>query len=100
MKINLELPDNCTLQFDNGKVYLSVGINVSNEAKQYLSSNNLFRGKKYWFYSLRKPLNNVSKKEIFDTYNVLLARCMFRCREAKIKYLKSQQEQLKLKFNE
>ena len=54
-------PDNVSdLDFDGNGVTVKVSLNIPPEIKKYISPNNLFKGSKFWVYSLKHTCSNQS----------------------------------------
>lgn len=81
---------NCHLEFTPNGCVVWVSLNVSKEVSEYLSPNNLYNGNKMLIYALKLEVTDVNTRNISDTYDLLLKRCMVSIREAKVKVLNKQ----------
>jgi hypothetical protein len=90
---NNTLP-NTHIEFTADGVVLWVSLNIEHRMIPHLEKTNVFKGKEFQVYALRKLVENPNKFTIEQTWKVLLTRCMVNCREAKIKAIEQEIKQL------
>lgn len=81
---------NCHLELTPNGCIVWVSLNVSKEVGKHLSSNNVYNGNKMLVYALKLEVTEVNTRNISDTYDLLLKRCMISIREAKKKAIDKQ----------
>ena len=91
---NTSLP-NFHLEINSEGCKVWVSLNIEPLMKPFLSPNNIFKADKFWTYCLRKQITTVNSFTINQAYEELLNRAMINLREAKIKVLNNQINNLK-----
>ena len=83
---------NTTIEFTEAGLIIHVSLNVEPEVAQKLCPLNVFQGKQFWVYKLKKlvPSRFITKTTIQMVQNELLKNCMSNIRVAKIKVLENQ----------
>jgi hypothetical protein len=97
MNLNLDLPDNVTLDFNANGVEVFVSLNIPTYLKVYISPNNLYKAKQFYIYKLGFQLESkyITKKNILEVHQMLLVRLMTHIRDYKSLYYKQQAQQLR-----
>jgi hypothetical protein len=83
---------NTTLKFNAHGMEVQVSLNINLQMKKHLSPNNVFKGEKFFVYSLRKQIGSkwICAKTIQMVQDTLLKRCQILCRKAEIKVKESE----------
>lgn len=87
IKTNESWHPNTSIEFNANGVWLRVSLNIEPGLAQYLSSNNVFKGRYRTVYSLRSFLESayICKDSMKNIHNMLLSNCMKHIRIAKQK---------------
>lgn len=81
---------NCHIQLTPTGCVVWVSLNVSKAVSEHLSPNNIYKAEKRLVYALKMDIPEVNTRNVSDSYDILLNKCMIHCREAKIKTLEKQ----------
>lgn len=102
MKHNIDLNDNCNLKFNGNGVEIQVSLNIPKPLVKYVSKNNLYKGNKFYVYSIKQQLlsKDITLKNIHEVSDILLNKAMINVRKYKMQYLKDNINLLEKKSNE
>jgi len=85
---------NTHIEFTSKGVRLIVTLNIEKQMRHYLSPNNVFKGDKFYVYSICGYLDKPCEKTLLDTYNTIIQGMMIRLRDAKIKVIENEKKEI------
>ena len=87
MKIDINLPDNCTLIFSEKGIAMRVTLNIPRDLVEYIPKFYLDRGKKFNTFILRSNITDCTYEGIHSMYNSMVGRAMLLIRYYKLSKL-------------
>lgn len=78
---------NTSVEFTATGMWMRLSLNIPPDIGQYLSPNNVVKGKQYWVYGLKCFVQSdmVNKDNLEQIHKMLLSNCMTNIRRAKEK---------------
>lgn len=90
-----DLFPNCHINFNNKGLEMVISLNIEKEMIPYLPEIRVFRSKKFYTYVVRSLIEEINITSVKGCYEFLLKKAMVDCREAKMKVLEKQINNLK-----
>lgn len=92
------LHPNTSIEFTAQGIDVRVSLRVNSKMVKYLSPNNVVKSdKRNYHYALHKCIESeyINRNNVLEVQNKLLENCMYWIREAKIKILQDEMDNLK-----
>lgn len=92
--------ENVHLNFNGLGCMVEFSLNISMDLLPYLSSNNIYKADKFYIYLIKKQVNVVNSFTLNKTIEQLKFTAMINLREAKIKLLEKEKNELRNKIEQ